>query len=436
MQTPRSWGPAQQQAVFAAAELGQRAKLFAVLREPFKDEAAPLRAASEIVRAINDTTVAIATSATNHRSQVLASLFSWDDAGGSWKPKRHGVPLSELLHGLGHTMHLVPDEMMHAGEEYFAHMLNPCSQSTNEFVMVSPTAFEFNAEAAQDNEFMSPPSGGSLKAKVLDEFADLYDVLAHNAGLNIHLFEHNAGHGTPDACFPNNWFSTHGAAEAKGAVDTLVTYPMAVATRRGERRADILDYLEGLGRYKRQVDMTGHESAEVGRFLEGTGVLVLDRVRGVAYVTLGKRCDEELAREWVDKLGYKELVAFHATDAAGNPIYHTNVMMCVGSGVAIICSESIEDPGERQHVLAKLRASHEVVEITRAQMGAFCGNALEVVNGRGVPGLAMSTRAHNAFTEEQRAVMLKHVAELYHAPIDTLEDLGGGGVRCCLAEVF
>ncbi|XP_075264615.1 uncharacterized protein LOC142356672 [Convolutriloba macropyga] len=135
-------------------------------------------------------------------------------------------------------------------------------------------------------------------------------------------------------------------------------------------------------------------------------------------------------------MGYKELVTFHSTDAKGHPVYHTNVMMAIGTDVAIVCSESVADAKEREHLLASLRKTHTVVEITRSQMGALAGNALEVQDGRGLPAMAMSTQAYNAFTADQRATILRHCASIIHAPIDTLERIGGGGVRCTLGEIF
>ncbi|KAK3285369.1 hypothetical protein CYMTET_7025, partial [Cymbomonas tetramitiformis] len=131
-----------------------------------------------------------------------------------------------------------------------------------------------------------------------------------------------------------------------------------------------------------------------------------------------------------------ELVTFHSTDTRGNPVYHTNVMMAIGTDVAIVCAESVVDDNQRKHLLARLRATHEVVEITQGQMAALCGNALELENGHGLPVMSMSTQAYNAFTPEQRAVLRRHCADLVHAPIDTLERIGGGSVRCTLAEIF
>lgn len=114
---------------------------------------------------------------------------------------------------------------------------------------------------------------------------------------------------------------------------------------------------------------------------------------------------------------------------------HTNVLMAVGTGFAVVCLESIPDESERAEVVAAL-AGKETIAISLAQMGAFCGNVLELRDRRGLPVLAASSQAAAAFTAEQTEALLRHVAEIVHAPVETLERIGGGGVRCTLAEVF
>lgn len=83
-----------------------------------------------------------------------------------------------------------------------------------------------------------------------------------------------------------------------------------------------------------------------------------------------------------------------------------------------------------------LGRTHEIVDISAAQMGSMCGNALEVQDGRGLSVMAMSSQAHAALTPEQRATILRHCADIAHAPVDTIERIGGGSVRCMIAELF
>lgn len=389
-----------------------------------------------------------------------------DDAGrGGWRLSRVATRAPEFFSRQGLRVALVPDVASAASSAASSAAPNAARiaaagaspQSTNSVLMVAPTAFGFNEQAAQDNSFMhageAASEGGSpLTRQVLKEFAGLYRALTEGAGVRVSLVQHSVSHGTPDACFPNNWVSTHSAGEGgagKGGVGgngkggrTLVLYPMKCPNRAAERRADVIGALQAAhGPYDRIVDMTGAEAGEglpggQPQYFEGTGVLVLDRVNGVAYVNLSERAHEDQARAWVEALGYNDLVTFRSSDLRGKPVYHTNVMMAVGTGVAVVCADSVRDAGERARLLASLSKSHEVVQISLEQMDALCGNVLELQSGDGLPVMAMSSQAYHSFDDSQRAAMRRHVAALVHAPIDTLEKVGGGGVRCALAELF
>jgi len=274
-------------------------------------------------------------------------------------------------------------------------------------------------------------------------------MLTREVGVKVHLFEHGHHHATPEACFPNNWFSTTvlnpPAPQAlQASLDrALVTYPMKCPNRQLERRSDIIDYLLQMEsgddskrkRYEHFVQLEkGNE--DQGKFLEGTGCIVADRTNKKAYVALSERSNLAVAEEWSSALGYDELVTFRSEDAECNPVYHTNVIMAVGTSVAVVCGDSIADGAERRKVLGSLGHTHEVIDITKAQMESFCGNVLEVVDGRGLPAMVMSTRAYDAFTEDQKRVMRRHLSGLHHTPISTLERVSGGGVRCAIAEIF
>lgn len=398
----------------------------AVVRQPFTADGAPPVKLSSILREIGPGQVAVAAGICRPAGRVTVNLYQRSPTG-----QLHldvaSVDVLHALHAAGVVVNVCPDPA--AAQPLPSRAL----QSSNEVLMVSPTAFVFNEQAAQDNKFMRR-GDASPTQRVLEEFAGLVSELRDRAGVKVHLFEHGIEHDTPDACFPNNWFSTHPAAELVGSQPggTLCFYPMKVENRRRERRPDLVQYVRGLGRYANVVDMSKEERE--GRYFEGTGSLVLDRPGRVAYVALSERSDAALAAKWADRMGY-DLVTFHSTNR-GSPVYHTNVMMAVGTGVAVVCLESVADPAERAALHASLSRRHEVVDITAAQMEALCGNVLEVRNRWNLPVMAMSTRSYNAFTPEQREAILRHVAAIHHAPIDTLEELGGGGVRCTLAELF
>ena len=444
----RGWGALAQLPASKLSDAGYSADAqpthIAVVRDAFAAHDESPRSLSASVQPLGPHRVAIAADITEHHQRLVVDQYELNSADKHYHLTTIGTDLIRFLRGHGIHIRQVVDVQAAASaitshDSYAAAAAGISThQSTNEVLMVAPTAFVFNQQAAEDNAFMNTETGalieGSVTRQVLKEFAGLYHVLTEVAGVKVNLFQHSLDHGTPDAVFPNNWFSTHPAGEAGCNQSTLVYYPMKCPNRQAERRVDIRAVLERMG-YDRVIDFSGHEKE--GKYFEGTGVLVIDRVRGVAYVALSERAHPDLVTEWVETLGYKEAVTFHSTDkSGGTPVYHTNVMMAIGTSMAVVCLESIADDKERAHFVSKLGKTHEIVDISRKQMAEMCGNVLELEDGRGVPILAMSTRAYNAFSDDQRKILRRHVAALHHVPINTLEYVGGGGVRCTLAEVF
>jgi len=307
------------------------------------------------------------------------------------------------------------------------------AQSSNACVMVAPSAFASNALAARDNHFMG--SMGKMTAldvreKAMEEFKGLYQGL-REIGVNVHLFSHDDKHDTPDAVFPNNWHTIRGGV--------LKLFPMKDENRRKERRDDIIEYLlERDKSLKLDDSLLRHERGDAPKFLEGTGALVIDHVNALAYVALSERAHPDVVKEYCASEGL-EPVTFVANDSQGRVIYHTNVVMSVCSTVAIVCLDAIASDADRRKVREKLTASthaRELVEITLDQVNEFCGNVLELRDGAGAPALALSRRACCAFTEPQRDVLKRHFASFVVAEFDVIEKIGGGGVRCAIAETF
>ena len=307
-------------------------------------------------------------------------------------------------------------------------------QSANECLMIVPSAFGTNAQAARDNHFMASTSDGlsvlEIRERAVAEHKALYRGL-RALGIEINLFTHDEKHATPDACFPNNW---HTLRDGK-----LKLFPMKDENRRLERREDIIEFLkhkhpnlvvdDSLLRYERQ---------DPPKFLEGTGSLVVDHEERVAYVALSERAHEEVVAEHCAAENLTP-ITFKALDARGRPIYHTNVMMSVCSSVAIVCADSIADPADRRRVLDALAAGgrREIITITHAQVDAFCGNVLELRTASGEPALACSARAFAAFDDAQRARLRAAFDDRVVAvDFSTIERVGGGGVRCAVAEHF
>jgi len=263
------------------------------------------------------------------------------------------------------------------------------------------------------------------------EFERLAQALG-SEGISVCAVDDTAQPAKPDAVFPNNWLSFH--------VDgTLVLYPMHSPSRRLERRPEVIDAAVKRLDFKvsHLVDLTHHERQ--GKFLEGTGSLVLDHAERVAYACTSARTHPELVAEWARELKY-EAVIFQATDRAGAPLYHTNVMMCIGERAVVIGSGAIA-PGDRDRVLTRLRASdREIIEIGHDEIAAFAGNMLELGTWDEALGdarvLVMSDTARRALTPELFAQLSGCTDTVLAVPVPTIEKLGGGSVRCMLAEVF
>lgn len=307
----------------------------------------------------------------------------------------------------------------------------PRHQSADLLLMIRPASFRMNEETAVNNAYQTAAEDGmDAVATAQAEFDGLVQAL-RDQGITVCVQEDDPDADTPDALFPNNWISFH----SDGRVGL---YPMFAVNRRRERREDVLMRLStDHGRLLEEiVDFTEFEEHDV--FLEGTGSLILDRLNRLAYASLGPRTDEQATHHFCEAFGY-DLVPFTASQTAGDttePIYHTNVMLAIGSEWAVVCDEIIRDEDERHAVLQALADSgRTVVRITGEQVNGFAGNVLEVRNARGEQFIAMSSAAHAAFTPQQRET-LSRFATLIHAPIPTIEKLGGGSVRCMLAEVF
>ena len=298
--------------------------------------------------------------------------------------------------------------------------------------MVRPVRFAFNEETAANNAFQqrseTEEAAQATAREAIEEFDAFVRLLCEN-GITVEVVQDTPEPFTPDSIFPNNCFSVHG--------DTLVLYPMFAPNRRLERKKLInfrfTDFRFTIPNHLKFKDLTSYE--ESGRFLEGTGSLVLDREHRVAYACLSPRTDEEVLKEWASAMGYSYLT-FHSQDGQGMPVYHTNVMMHVGSRQAVVCLESIPNPSEREALKAMLEQyGKEVVPITLAQMNQFAGNMLELHNERGEQLLVMSQTARRSLTTTQIATLSKHT-RILSPDIHAIEAAGGGSARCMMAEIF
>jgi len=296
--------------------------------------------------------------------------------------------------------------------------------------MVKPIGFCFHLEASIDNQFMSNfTSNEDLQKLVLDEFSSFQQSLI-SSGVNVITIQPEYDD-LPDAVFPNNWFSTH-LANSDCHENSVVSYPMKLEKRRKERNTMLMEKFSLV--YSQKFHLEKYESDENPLFLEGTGALVLDRISKIAYASISHRCSEKLVKEWANLMKY-DYVIFQAIDCNGNAVYHTNVVLSIGSKVAVVCSEMIKNKIEKAQLINSLGKRHIVIEISENQVNNFCGNILELYTPKKTI-MVMSSRAFKTFTKEQIDIILKCVSEICHSDILTIENAGGGSARCMLAEIF
>ncbi len=298
-------------------------------------------------------------------------------------------------------------------------------QTTSHLLMIKPVRFDFNAETAVNNSFQQASADQHISEKAAAEFDQFVSVLS-NAGVQVTVVEDTPEPHTPDSVFPNNWISFHDDG-------TIFLYPMFAVNRRLERKPHVLSAIADKFRVENTIDLSAYEQKQV--FLEGTGSMVLDRVHKIAYACLSPRTDLDVLNDWCSKAGFRP-VAFTSVDSKGDPIYHTNVMMCIADQFAVICLDSIPDENERHNVIKTLQDTEkEIIEISFDQMNRFAGNMLQVQNTKGDRYLVMSSQAYNSLTAEQ-IKRIENYNPILHSDITTIETNGGGSARCMMAEVF
>ena len=294
-----------------------------------------------------------------------------------------------------------------------------------EILMVRPYQFYFNQQTAANNFFQSNVNIENANELAIAEFDAMVEKLrAHQIKVNV--VQDTKDPSTPDSIFPNNWVSTHEGG-------TLCLYPMFAQNRRAERKLSVIDFLESNYQIQNTLDLTDLEKE--GIFLEGTGSMVLDHQNKLAYGCLSERLDKNAFYEWCDKMQFKA-IAFKAVDDKAQPIYHTNVMMCMGDQFVVICLESIPNEQEKQLVLESFKKSNkEVITISQDQLNHFAGNMLQVFDINEKPHLIMSEQAHTSLDPAQVKSLEKY-NPILPISIPTIEALGGGSTRCMMAEIY
>jgi hypothetical protein len=292
--------------------------------------------------------------------------------------------------------------------------------------MIRPAKFAYNAETAVNNSFQVASSNDeNVQIKALAEFDAFVDELTAN-GIDVTVVQDTPEPHTPDSIFPNNWISFHSNG-------TICLYPMFAVNRRLERKPHVLEAIKKKFIIKYTIDFSVYENNQT--YLEGTGSMVLDRANQMAYACLSQRTNKFVLREFSKSMNYTP-ITFTANDESGNPIYHTNVMMCIADKYAVICLASITEDFEKEYVVKALESSgKQIIDITYNQLNHFAGNMLQVANDKGDKFLVMSTQAYDSLDANQIET-IESFNPIIHSEITTIETNGGGSARCMMAEVF
>lgn len=291
-------------------------------------------------------------------------------------------------------------------------------QSTNHVLLIEPADFFDNPETKDTNAYQVRQDSSdhqSIQDQALQEFRSYRDLLVEH-GVQVTTVKGRKG--TPDDIFPN-WMSTHPTGE-------MVLYPMMYPSRQIERRDDIISDVRK--RYDDVIDFSDMEAQ--GKALESTSSVNLDHVNRIAYLARSPRSDEILAGTWCDMMDYT-LVPFD-TEHNGMQVYHSDVVLWIGSELVGIASECLKTEGIVDH----LKKYRDVVEFTNDQMNAFAGNSLELIGADDERMLVMSKGAYKSLHEDQTDFIHKHYKTVIQPDLPTIEKYGGGSARCMILELF
>jgi hypothetical protein len=296
---------------------------------------------------------------------------------------------------------------------------------TSNILMIRPAAFGYNTETAANNTFQQAGVNENVNEKAQQEFDNFVRLLQQN-NINVTVLEDCPEPYTPDSIFPNNWVTFHDDG-------TITLYPMFAPNRRREREKNVIEKLKKNFFVNNIFDLTFYEKE--GKFLEGTGSMILDREHKIAYACFSPRTHPAVFYDFCKQRNYTPIL-FSAKDANGCEIYHTNVMMSLIEDCVVICLDSISSEQDKNILLTIFfQTNKKIIPINIEQMNCFAGNVLQVKNNAGEKFLIMSTQAYQSFTKEQIDI-LESDNKILHTPLYTIEQNGGGSARCMMAEIF
>lgn len=301
-------------------------------------------------------------------------------------------------------------------------------ETASKVLMIRPVKFEMNPETCYTNAFQKATNETSdeVHRKSSEQFDNFVKQLQYH-GVDVTVIDDTLEPHTPDSIFPNNWITFYENG-------TMCLHSMENINRRAERKPHVLNVLRDKFTISNTVDMTNSEAKQ--QFLEGTGSVILDRKNRIAYACLSSRTHQSEFENYCNLFNFNG-ICFNAVDKNNVPIYHTNVMLSVADRYVVVCLDSVRDEKQRMELIKSFEeSSKSVIPISLEQMNNFAGNVLQLENGiTGEKILVMSTRAYNSLEKDQIDAISKF-NKIVHENVDVIENNGGGGVRCMIAEIF
>ena len=302
------------------------------------------------------------------------------------------------------------------------------NQCASNILMIRPASFQYNEQTAASNDYQQKTklSKQATIEKAQEEFDNMVEILEQN-DINVWVVEDTDLPEKPDAVFPNNWISMHQNGD-------IYLYPMKTANRSAERRSEVIEFIEDNFEVNNVFDWSKYELD--GLALEGTGSMIFDHAHHKVYACISPRTNEKLLKKFCAEINYDPII-FRAYKKNGAEQYHTNVVMCIGEEIAVVCLDSITNKAEKSDVKASLEQDgFEIIEITSEQLEEhYTGNMLQVYNDKLLSYLVMSERAYKSLTPHQLNQIEAHT-EIIAVPIYFIEEVGGGSARCMMAEIF
>ena len=130
------------------------------------------------------------------------------------------------------------------------------------------------------------------------------------------------------------------------------------------------------------------------------------------------------------------MVPFESFDANEEPIYHTDVMCSVLRDHVMLCLDSICKYKNCHNKILSHVGNKQLLQISQEEVSNFCGNVLMLTNSNDEQVLVMSEQARQSYSKKNMDQIKSSYKNIVSSDLTTISGVGGGSVRCMIAELF